>query len=437
MVKQVTKYICQSCEAESPRWVGQCPGCGEWNTLVETVVSKKPSGSGLNSSVKPSKPVKLSQVVSEAPKRISSNIDEFDRVLGGGFVPGQAILISGDPGIGKSTLLTQLAKEFYNNSVLYVCGEESMEQIKLRAARLNYSADNLFMLPETDADIIASTILAEKDISLVIVDSIQTLSSSEYMGVPGSVGQVRGCTQKITNAAKKSSIPTILVGHVTKEGAVAGPKVLEHLVDTVLYLEGDNQHMYRILKTTKNRFGPISEVGVFEMTQQGMEEVKNPSKMFLSQRLSTTSGSCLTVLMEGQRPIIFEIQALTARSSFGYPKRTANGFNVNRLQLLIAILEKRAGINLSNHDVYINVAGGFKVEEYAGDLAVCLAIASAIKDKPIKATIAAFGECGLSGEIRQIPHEEKRIKEAKKLGYGDIISPKSVKTLKKALDQIL
>jgi DNA repair protein RadA/Sms len=317
--------------------------------------------------------------------------------------------------------------------VLYICGEESVSQVKVRADRIGYKSDNLLLFGEKDIDLVINSALAHKDLSLVVVDSIQTMTSTEYMGLPGSVGQVRGCTQSLADMAKKTSVPIILVGHVTKEGAVAGPKVLEHIVDTVLYLEGDFQHIYRILRTVKNRFGSISEVGVFEMVEKGMKEVKNPSKMFLSEKIRT-SGSCVTVVMEGFRPLLFEIQALTTKTSFGYPRRTASGFNVNRLQVLIAILEKRCGLNLSSLDVYINVAGGLKVSEYASDLAVCLAIASSVKDKPIKGKVAAFGECGLSGEIRRVSHLEKRVKEAKKLGYTKIISPRTVKTLKEAVD---
>ncbi len=379
------------------------------------------------------KPLKLSEIVSQTPKRVLSGIKEFDRVLGGGFIPGQVVLLAGEPGIGKSTLLTQISQKMPKAKILYVAGEESVEQIKVRAQRMGYSATNLFMLSETNADIISETIESEKDLDLVIVDSVQTLYTEELTGMAGSIGQVRGCTQKITNIAKKTSVPLILVGHVTKEGTVAGPKVLEHIVDTVLYLEGDSQHMFRLLKTTKNRFGPVSEVGIFEMMEEGMREVENPSELFLSQKLKNASGSCTTVVMEGYRPVLFEIQALTVKTIFGYPRRTTSGFNTNRLLVLIAILEKRAGINLSNHDVYLNVAGGFKVSENAVDLAVCLAIASSLKDRPIGSKVVAFGECGLAGEIRRVPHMEKRVKEAKKLGYTLVVSPENTPSLKQAM----
>ena len=392
----------------------------------------KTFGVGISSG-KSQKPVYLSNVSSKSPVRISSMIGEFDRVLGGGFVPGQVVLLSGEPGIGKSTLITQIAKNMTDKKVLYVSGEESFDQVRIRANRMNYIPKNLLMLSETNVDLLEQAVSGESGISLIIVDSIQTLISYELTGMAGSVGQVRGSAQKLTNLAKSLSIPMILVGHVTKDGTVAGPKVLEHIVDTVLYLEGDSQHMFRLLKTTKNRFGPVSEIGIFEMTEGGMKEVSNPSEVFLGQTSESVSGSCVTCVMEGYRPILFEIQALTSKTSFGYPKRTTSGFNTNRLQVLIAILEKRCGLNLSSYDVYLNIAGGFKVSEYACDLAVCLAIASSVKDKPNRKGTIAFGECGLSGEVRRVSHEEKRIKEAKKLGYKNVISPESIRYISQAI----
>jgi DNA repair protein RadA/Sms len=443
MAKPKTLYICQTCGNQTAQWTGQCPECGEWNTLVETVAAPlASSGIGFGGSQRGKngaaviQPIKLSQVVSEKPKRLSSKIGEFDRVLGGGFVPGQVVLLAGEPGIGKSTLLTQLARTMVDNTILYVSGEESVEQVKVRAQRMGYNADNLLMLPETNVDIIVDTLQAQKDVDLVIVDSIQTLFSGDLMGMAGSVGQVRGGAQKLTNLAKALNVPMILIGHVTKEGTVAGPKVLEHIVDTVLYLEGDNQHLFRILKTSKNRFGPVSEVGIFEMEEGGMREIENPSELFLSQRIENSPGSIVSVVMEGYRPVLFEVQALTVRTAFGYPRRTTSGFNVNRLQVLIAVLEKRGGLNLSGHDVYLNIAGGYKVNENAVDLAVMLAIASSLKDKPIKQDVAAFGEVGLSGEIRRVPHTERRIKEAKKLGYKTVINPESVRSIRQALEVI-
>ncbi len=439
MSKFKTVYTCKNCGYTSYQWVGQCPDCSEWNSFVEDVVSVKDSKSSLNNSKSAisGKPIKLSSVSSVPPKRVSSGIGEFDRVLGGGFVPGQVVLLAGEPGIGKSTILTEISKNLKDVNVLYVCGEESADQIKIRTTRMGYEAENLLILSETSAETISNTIEQNKDIGLVIVDSIQTIFSEELLGAPGSLVQVRGCTQLLTNTAKKVGIPMVLVGHVTKEGVVAGPKVLEHIVDTVLYLEGDSQHLFRILRTSKNRFGAVSEVGIFEMGEGGIKEVKNPSELFLKQRLTNAAGSCVTVVMEGYRPLLFEIQALTVKTSFGYPRRTASGFSNTRLQVLIAILERRAGLNLSSYDVYLSVAGGFKVSEYAVDLAVCLAIASSIKDKPVKGNVAAFGECGLNGEIRKVPHQEKRINEAKKLGYENVINSDSAKNIFEAIQSSL
>ena len=443
--KQRTFYVCKNCAFESARWLGQCPSCGEWNTFQEdeTVIISKKLGSGSfgskhSKSASNIQKINLASVISNPPKRFSTNISEFDRVLGGGFVPGQTILLSGEPGIGKSTILTSIAKHI-KNKVLYVCGEESIDQIKLRVLRMGYKGENLEMLQETDVLNIVTAI--ESDVedkpAVIIVDSVQTLYSDEFSGIAGSMTQVRGCALILTTLAKNLGIPMVLVGHVTKEGVAAGPKILEHIVDTVLYLEGDSQHLYRILRTTKNRFGPVSEVGIFEMRETGLEEVPNPSDLFLGQRMQNSPGSAVTVVMEGYRPILFEIQALTVKTAFGYPRRTTSGFNANRLQVLIAILEKRCGLNLSSHDVYLSVAGGFKVNEYAVDLAVCAAIASALKDQPIKEKTAFFGECGLNGEIRKVPHQEKRIKEAKKLGYTNVISSEKTTSISQALSMSL
>lgn len=435
MPKQKSVFVCQSCAYESPQWVGQCPQCSEWNTFEETLVVKSTITIS-KSSISSSKPVLLSSVKESALTRLSSNISEFDRVLGGGFVFGQVVLLAGEPGVGKSTLLTQIAKSL-KKKILYVCGEESMEQVKLRAQRMRFDAKELLMLPETNVDVITSVITSLTDVKLVIIDSIQTLGTTNLTGAPGSIGQVRACTQLLTEVAKRVGIPLVLVGHVTKEGAVAGPKVLEHIVDTVLYLEGDSQHLYRVLKTTKNRFGPVSEVGVFEMNELGMSEITNPSELFLDQRDATAPGSCVTVVMEGFRPLLFEVQALTTKTSFGYPRRTATGFSVARLQVLLAILEKRGGLNLSDQDVYVSIAGGFKVSEYACDLAVCLAIASSIKNKPVSKKTAVFGECGLAGEVRRVSHQDKRVREAKKMGFSIVLSPETVKSVRQALNLVL
>ena len=438
MAKQRTAFICQSCEFQSPQWLGQCPNCGEWNTFVETEVTPT-AGAGGGTFGTPgiaAKPIPIKSITSKQIARIKTGSVEFDRVLGGGFVPGQVVLLAGEPGIGKSTLITHIARLFHPGKVLYVCGEESAQQVKVRVERMGYKGDNLLVLPETDVDEIALAIEQEEGLTLAMVDSIQTLISQEYIGVPGSVGQVRGGTQKLTNSAKRTGVPVILVGHVTKEGTVAGPKVLEHIVDTVLYLEGDSQHMFRILRTTKNRFGPVSEVGIFEMSESGMVEVENPSEIFLSER-SNSAGSCISVVMEGFRPILFEVQALTTPTAFGYPVRAASGFSMNRLKVLIAILEKHAKLDLRINDVYLNIAGGFKISEFSADLAVCLAIASSIKRKPIGKKFAAFGEVGLGGEIRKVAFMDKRIKEAHKLGYTSVVSPVDTRSLAEAIAKVL
>ncbi len=442
MKKAKSLFICQKCSAESTSWSGQCASCGEWNTLVETVstpskTDKKVYSLDLNSpSLK-----QLSKIPAESLKRLSSGIAEFDRVLGGGFVPGHVILLAGEPGIGKSTLITQIAKSMTGKKILYVCGEESPTQVKIRAQRMRYSGDNLFLLAETCIDNVAEFMHGQSEgksaFDLVVVDSIQTIYTQELMGMAGSVGQIREASNKVIQVAKSRSIPLILIGHVTKDGAIAGPKVLEHMVDTVLYIEGDFQHLFRILKTTKNRFGSVSEIGVFEMKQEGMVEVPNPSELFVSERLEAASGSCISVVMEGTRPLLFEVQALSIATSFGYPRRTASGFNVNRLNVLLAILEKRCGLKVSTYDVYLNIAGGYKVSEYSCDLAVCLAVASSILNVPLQKEAVAFGECGLSGEVKKVPYQDIRKKEAKKLGFNVIINSESVKSLKDSISKFL
>ncbi len=442
MAKNRSVYICQACGFQSLQWMGQCAECSAWNTFVETVVEKPGASGGLGGKSKgvSVKPLKIDDIKKKDTKRITSNINEFDRVLGGGFVPGQVTLIAGTPGIGKSTLLTQIAKNMPQVDVLYVCGEESPSQIKIRTERMGYEASNLYLVPDTNVERILASIVdfsAGNELGLIIIDSIQTLESEDLTGMAGSVGQVRGCTAKIVDAAKQLNVPAILVGHVTKEGTVAGPMVLEHMVDTVLYLEGDANHLFRVLKTTKNRFGPVSEVGIFEMLETGMQEVKNPSKLFLGEHRENASGTCTTVVMEGFRPLLFEIQALTVKTSFGYPKRTASGYNVNRLHVLLATLEKRCGLKLSDYDVYLSVSGGYKVSEYSCDLAVCLSIASSIMDKPVKKGVVAFGECDLSGGVRKVPYQDIRTKEIKKLGYTKVISPAVVSNINQAIKNSL
>jgi DNA repair protein RadA/Sms len=429
MAKNKTVYTCQSCSYQTLRWVGQCPECQSWNTFVEEVITKTLPNQTKSYSNVNVKLIKLSEVKYEESQRFSSGFSEFDRVLGGGFVAGQVILMAGEPGIGKSTILTQICRNLSKDKIIYVCGEENPEQIKLRAERLKVNTANLYMLTDTDVDQVLGAIEQNPDTKLLIVDSMQTITSQEFMGIAGSVGQVRGCVQKISDAVKRLNISTIIIGHVTKEGTVAGPKVLEHMVDTVLYLEGDHNHLFRVLKTIKNRFGPVSEIGLFEMAEEGLKEVLNPSEMFLSERSKTSVGSCVSVVMEGFRPLMFEIQALTSKTTFGYPMRKASGFNVNRLQLLIAILEKKCKIDLSQQDVFVNVAGGFKVAEYGVDLAVCMALLSSYHNKNITSDLCAFGECGLLGEIRRVPQMDKRISEAKKLGFKKIISPNDYKNI--------
>lgn len=432
MAKNKTVYVCNACGYQTYQWVGQCPDCLAWNTLSEEVSFE--SKTSVHRQTKSFIISKMSEISVEKMDRLSSNISEFDRVLGGGFVKGQVVLLGGSPGIGKSTLLTEVAKSLKDKQILYVCGEESTHQIKIRATRMGYEGENLNMLPVTDTDSLLLSINNLQELpSLIIIDSIQTLYSSQFSGIAGSISQIKGCSMLVTNLAKDINVPVILVGHVTKEGDMAGPKLLEHLVDTVLYLEGDSQHLFRLLRTTKNRFGSISEVGVFEMSEKGMKEIKNPSDIFLQDTQTDVSGSVITVTMEGFRPLLFEIQALTVNTSFGYPRRTTTGYNANRLQVLLAIIEKRANVPVSGHDVYLSIAGGFKITEYSADLAACLAIISSIKNKPIKPNTAIFGEVGLGGEVRRVPHIDKRIKEAKKLGYTNIISPENAKTLLQAV----
>lgn len=448
MPKQKSAFVCQNCSFESIKWLGQCPRCSKWNTFVETLVAVTSSKTkSVTIQTKNLNAKKLNEMNVKSTSRLSTGIGEFDRVIGGGFVAGQVVLLSGEPGIGKSTLLLQISESLKSKDleIVYVTGEESPEQVKLRAERLKIKGSNLTVLSETDADSIVNFFserykngqaAARPGLGLVFVDSVQTLTTIDLTGTAGSVGQVRECALRLSNTAKSLGIPLILVGHVTKEGSIAGPKVLEHLVDTVLYIEGDEQRLFRLLRTTKNRFGPISEVGIFEMTEEGLKEVKNPSDVFLEERMKDAPGSCVTVVMEGYRPILLEVQALTSTTSFGYPKRTASGFNANRLSVLVAVLEKRCGLRLSNQDVYINVAGGVRISEYSADLSVCLAISSSLYGKALNSRVVSFGEVGLSGEVRKVPYIQNRVKEAKKLGFTKVIGPSEVKSVKGALDLV-
>ena len=426
MAKTTTQFICNGCGAQYPRWQGKCDRCDQWDTLVETITSTDPQNSKfkIQNSTKAT-PQKLSEIRTiDQIDRIKTGISEFDRVLGGGIVPGSLILIGGDPGIGKSTLLLQslagIAKNDGIQNILYISGEESVEQIKLRATRLGITDNAITLFSENSLEIIVDTISKIKP-QLVIIDSIQTVSAGDVASGSGSTAQVKYATETFMQLAKSSHIPILIIGHVTKEGEMAGPKTLEHLVDAVLYLEGDRYQSFRILRGIKNRFGKTSEVGVFEMDEEGMQEVKNPSQFFLSERLPNATGVAVSAIIEGNRPFLVEIQALTSRSYFGFPKRTASGSELNRLNLLAAIIEKRAGFNLGEFDIFLNVVGGIKVRDNATDLATACAIMSAIKNTSLGDTTALFGELGLSGEVRSVVGIEKRVEEAARLGFKTII----------------
>ncbi len=442
MVKTFTKFVCQQCGAESPQWFGRCPNCQKWNTLVETQervkMTKRQRGREEKREIEL---VSLDKIKEFELKRISTKIEELDRVLGEGLVPGSVILLAGDPGIGKSTLLLQAASRVASlagGSVLYVSGEESPQQIKIRAQRLGIKEKNLLFLNETNVDQIIEVIDQKtENPKLVIIDSIQTLWTSDLTGTAGSVGQIRETSRRLLDLAKANQISVFLVGHVTKEGVIAGPMVLAHMVDTVLFLEGERYQALRILRSIKNRFGPTDEVGVFTMTEKGMEEVGNPSKLFLAERRVKTPGSVVTVLMEGTRPLLVEIQALTVPTQFAMPRRVASGIDWNRLQLLIAVLTRRAGLPLGSFDVFVNVAGGIKVSEPGADLAIALAIASAFGDKPVNPKTVAIGEIGLLGELRPVAQLDKRLKEMKRLGFTQPLTPSQVKTVGQAIRRAL
>lgn len=436
--KSKSIYVCSECGYESVKWYGKCPTCGEWNTMEEQapVVSSK----GITRSKVSIQPVKsLKEINSDIEKRLLSGINEFDRVLGGGIVEGSLVLLSGDPGIGKSTILLQICQTISNSKkVLYISGEESARQIKLRANRLNVTNDNLFILSETDVATIVETIKVEKP-DLVIVDSIQTMMIDDISSSAGSVTQVRECTNVFMHLAKSLGIPIFIVGHVNKDGAIAGPKVLEHIVDTVLYFEGERNYSYRILRSVKNRFGSTNEIGVFEMTHDGLKEVENPSLMMLSGRPKNTSGTCVACTMEGSRPILAEVQGLVTGTGFGTPRRMSTGFDYNRMNMIIAVLEKRAGYFFNNMDTYLNIVGGLKLYEPAADLSVAMALLSSLKDVVLNDNALAFGEIGLAGEIRAVSNCEQRISEAMRLGFTKCIIPfhnyKSLpKELKVSLD---
>ena len=423
--KSKTLYVCSECAYETSKWYGKCPGCGQWNTIIEEVRTAVSTSSTAKSSESMAiKTFKLNELNSDLEQRYFTGLSEFDRVLGGGIVKGSLVLIGGDPGIGKSTILLQIC-EFLgqNHSILYVSGEESVRQLKLRAERLNVTTESLTLLAVTDIQIIVEKMNVLKP-DIVIIDSIQTMRLEEISSSPGSIPQVRECTNFLMRAAKAMEIPVFLVGHVNKDGAIAGPKVLEHIVDCVLYFEGDRHLSYRILRAVKNRYGSTNEIGVFEMLGTGLKEVINPSLMLLSGRPKNVSGNCVACVMEGSRPILAEIQGLVTASNFGVPRRMATGFDYNRMNLLLAVLEKRAGYYFANQDAYLNIVGGLRLDEPAADLSVALALISSLKDIAINESVVAFGEIGLAGEIRAVGNAESRIYEAYRLGFKRCLLPK-------------
>lgn len=418
-----TVFFCKECGYESSKWLGQCPGCKEVGTFVE-----EPMGAKTNNNIRRglinNKPVTINQVTADDEERITTGFGELDRVLGGGVVPGGLILVGGDPGIGKSTLLLQVCRNMSNNGkkILYISGEESLKQIKLRANRMGQFSDNLSLLSETSLDIIESVILETKP-DAVVIDSIQTMLREDIGSAPGSVSQVRESTNFLMQLAKGNTIPIFIVGHVTKEGVVAGPRVLEHMVDTVLYFEGDRHAAYRIIRGVKNRFGSTNEIGVFEMSSEGLREVLNPSEFMLDGRPEDASGSVVACLMEGTRPILVEIQALISHTNFGMPRRTAVGTDYNRVNLLMAVIEKRIGVQMCDYDAYVNIAGGMKINEPALDLALVMALISSFKNRVIDPKTIVFGEVGLAGEVRAVSQADKRVQEAKKLAFTTCIMP--------------
>jgi DNA repair protein RadA/Sms len=422
MSKIKTFFQCQTCGHTSPKWLGKCPDCNSWNSFAEEKIFAGPQRSAREQSKERIAPVALQAIEDSAENRTPTGIQEFDRVLGGGVVQGSVILVGGDPGIGKSTLLLQAISGLSRHSgkMLYISGEESLQQIKIRADRLSVRDEDIILLAATSLEEILDA--AKKTAPrAMVVDSIQTAFTEELVSAPGSVGQVRECAAKLMLFAKRSHIPVFIIGHVTKEGTIAGPRVLEHIVDTVLYFEGDRGHSFRILRTIKNRFGSTNEIGIFEMSDSGLREVANPSELFLSERPQNVSGSTVVSSIEGTRPLLVELQALVSPSSFGMPRRTSIGVDFNRVNLLIAVLEKRAGIHLGGMDIFVNIVGGLKIVEPAVDLAIITAIASSARDLPIDADTFVFGEVGLSGEIRAVAQAEQRLKEGAKIGFSKAV----------------
>lgn len=443
-MKLKTVFICKNCSYESAKWLGRCPQCSTWESFIEDVINVgKPQNEAKNPvtairrNLEPSKPESLASFA-HPKKRTSTKMDELDILLGGGIVEGSLTLLSGEPGIGKSTLTLQICNNIasQDKQVLYISGEESVEQIALRANRLNAKETSIRIVTENNLEQILALVEKEKP-DFIVVDSIQVLSSSELPGASGSVSQVKFCAEALMHAGKLWNKSILLIGHVTKEGTLAGPKTLEHLVDTVLCIEGERYHDLRLLRSTKNRFGSTNEVAVFEMDERGLKEVKNPSEIFLNGRAEKAIGSCLTATIEGTRPFIIEIQALTSLTNFGYPKRSSNGYDINRLQMIIAVLQEHAHLNLTNQDVFVNIVGGMRIEEPAADLAVALAIASAFRKHSLPSDLVAIGELGLSGEIRSVTQIEKREKEAKKLGFSKLVTPKLYKKIAQSIGALL
>lgn len=437
-------YICRECAYESPKWYGRCPGCGQWNTFEQKLTTPVVSSAASTKKVLVDKTGKqgqfyqINQVDIDDEIRFKTGVHELDRVLGGGIVKGSLVLLGGDPGIGKSTLLLQICQYLGKTlEILYVSGEESIRQIKLRANRLQVNSENLYLLANTNVEIIANTIVANRP-DIVMIDSIQTMSIDKIASSPGSIIQVRESTNAFLRIAKSEDIPIIIIGHVNKDGAIAGPKVLEHIVDAVLHFEGERNQSYRILRAVKNRFGSTNEIGVFEMMDNGLEEVVNPSMMLLAGRPENACGTCVACIMEGTRPMLAEVQALVSKTAFGMPRRTVTGFDYNRMALILAVLEKRCGYFFSSLDAYVNVVGGLRLDEPAADLSVALALISSLRDKPIAKDVLAFGEIGLTGEVRNVSNIAARVKEAQRLGFRRCIVPKqALKSLKDlALDDL-
>jgi DNA repair protein RadA/Sms len=425
--KAKTIYSCQACGYQTPKWLGKCPECAGWSTLVEEFIAPLESArSSIGVPMEQSSPEPLSEIQLQAEERVLTHIGEFDRVLGGGIVPGSVILIGGDPGIGKSTLLLQALNRLANTGekVLYVSGEESPRQTKMRAERLDIATPTLYVQAETSLEAIIKSIIELQPLA-VVIDSIQTMFIPELQSAPGTISQVRESSGKLMFLAKKTGIPVFLVGHVTKEGAIAGPRVLEHMVDTVLYFEGDRGHPFRILRSVKNRFGSTNEIGVFEMKDSGLEEILSPSELFLAERPLDASGSVVIACIEGSRPLLVELQALVSYTNLGVPRRTSLGVDHNRVSLLVAVLEKKAGLNFIGQDIFVNVAGGLRIEEPAVDLGVIMALASGFRNQPVDSGMVVFGEVGLTGEVRAISQAEMRIKEAAKMGFSRCLMPQN------------